>query len=113
NNVEVAFDKQGVERRLPRDAELALYRIAQEALSNVARHAKARRARLTILFGEKEIALGVSDDGVGFQTPKSPTDFAPNGHFGLLGIYERAELIGARLEIESIAGKGTNLMVTL
>ena len=113
NGLEVKFDKQGTERRLAREAELALYRIAQESLNNVARHAKARSALVNILFGEKEIILEVSDDGVGFQTPKSPTDFASNGHFGLLGIHERAELIGARLEVESARGSGTRLRVRL
>ena len=93
--------------------ELALYRIAQEALNNVVRHSQAKRADLRILFGEKVIELKVSDNGIGFDMPKSPTDFAPNGHFGLLGMRERAELIGARLEVESTVGEGTNLRVKL
>jgi len=113
NQMETDFQKQGHERRLQSEVELALYRIAQEALSNVAHHAKANHAILHFSFSDHEIQLAVSDDGIGFQMPKSPTDFAPNGHFGLLGIHERADLIGARLEIESVIGKGTSLKVVL
>ena len=110
NHLDVEFHQSGQERRLPREVELALYRIAQEALNNVVRHARAKRAALSIAF-DKEIQLEVTDDGVGFSVPKSPTDFAPSGHFGLLGMRERADLIGARLEVESEAGRGTRLIV--
>lgn len=113
NSLQVDFHQSGEEQRLSREVELALYRIAQEALSNVVRHSKAKRADVGIAFGHKEIKLEVGDDGVGFQMPKSPTDFAPGGHFGLLGMRERAELIGARLEVRSGAGTGTRLSVRL
>ena len=113
NSLEVAFTQQGLERRLPPDVELALYRIAQEALNNVVRHAKASQAELSVIFGDREICLEVNDDGVGFQMPNSPTDFAPSGHFGLVGIRERAELIGARLAVRSEGGRGTRLSVRL
>jgi len=111
NAMNIEFQKSGEEQRLSHEVELALYRIAQEALNNVVRHSQAKRADLHISFGEKEIELEVSDNGIGFNMPKSPTDFAPNGHFGLLGIHERADLIGARLEVESARGKGTKLKV--
>ena len=55
----------------------------------------------------------VEDNGNGFVAPASPTEFAPNGHFGLLGIHERADLIGARLEIESALGEGTKIEVLI
>ncbi len=113
NRVDIDFQKTGQERRLSREVELSLYRIAQEALSNVARHSKAERAALAIAYDEREIKLEIRDDGVGFDMPKSPTDFAASGHFGLLGIRERAELIGARLEVESALGRGTRLKVQL
>ena len=113
NSLDVEFEKTGEEQRLSREVELALYRMAQEALNNVVRHSQAKRADLHISFGEKEIKLEVSDNGIGFDMPKSPTDFAPSGHFGLLGIRERADLIGARLEVESAPGKGTRLRVRL
>jgi len=112
NHLEVDFQQSGQECRMSREVELALYRIAQEALNNVVHHAKAKHATLLIGF-DKEIKLEVTDDGVGFSVPKSPTDFAPSGHFGLLGMGERADLIGARLEVSSEAGRGTRLSVRL
>lgn len=113
NQVLVEFQQTGQERRLSHETELALYRIAQEALSNIVKHSNATRAQLRIDFGETQILMEIIDDGIGFDMPKSPTDFAQNGHFGLLGIRERADLIGARLEVESSIGKGTRLTVRL
>jgi signal transduction histidine kinase len=113
SGVKIAFVKEGAERRLPAPVELALYRIAQEGLNNVARHAQATRAELGIHFNHDKIELRISDNGVGFEAPNSPADFAPSGHFGLLGMYERADLIGARLRIQSTPGKGTHLAIQL
>jgi len=109
---QVDFRMLGNEHRLSREVELALYRIAQEALNNVVHHAKADHATLEIAF-DQEIKLEVTDNGTGFSVPKSPTEFASKGHFGLLGMRERAELIGGRLEIQSEEGKGTRLSVRL
>ncbi len=113
NHLIVDFQKTGEERRLSREEELSLYRIAQEALSNVVKHSKASHADVNIAFETSEIIMEVSDNGNGFIVPKSPTEFAPNGHFGLMGMHERADLIGARLEMESALGKGTSLKVVL
>jgi signal transduction histidine kinase len=109
----VEFQKTGQERRLSRDEELSLYRIAQEALNNVVKHADATRAEVNIFFEDSEIQMEVRDNGKGFIVPNSPTEFASNGHFGLLGVHERADLIGARLEIESVLGGGTRVQVRL
>ncbi len=113
NAINIDFQKTGEEQRLSHEVELAIYRIAQEALSNVVRHSQAKNADLHISFGEKQVELEVSDNGIGFDMPKSPTDFAPKGHFGLLGIRERADLIGARLEVVAATGNGTKLRVRL
>lgn len=109
----IDFQSTGKEIRLTPEVELTLYRMAQEGLSNVSRHAKASRASVAIHFSPENITLFVSDDGVGFIVPESPAEFAPSGHYGLLGIQERAELIGARLKIQSVTGKGTQLAITL
>lgn len=111
--LQVDFRRTGPEKRLTREAELALYRIAQQALNNVVRHAQARHSSVTMDFSEAEIRLDVWDDGIGFAVPPHPTDLAPAGHFGLLGMRERAELIGARLEIRSEPGVGTRVSVRL
>ena len=111
-DLDVDFMLLGKEHRLSREVELSLYRIAQEALNNVLHHAQAKHAVLSIEFGS-EIKLEVRDDGIGFTVPKSPTEFAPSGHFGFLGMRERADLIGGKLDVHSESGKGTRLAVTL
>jgi signal transduction histidine kinase len=108
----VKFEKSGRERRLPPKVELALYRIAQEGLSNVVRHAGASQAKVSLQFADGGVNLTIQDDGLGFVVPESPAAMAPAGHFGLLGIQERAEAIGARLHIQSAPGCGTCLQVT-
>ncbi len=113
NQLVVDFQKTGQERRLSHEVELSLYRIAQEALNNVVKHSKATHADLIIAFDTSGIKMEVSDNGNGFLVPKSPTELAPSGHFGLMGVHERADLINARLEIESALGKGTSLKVKL
>lgn len=110
HGLQVEFWKIGEEQRLPAEVELALYRIAQEALSNVIRHAQARQAQVRLIF-DTDIQLEITDDGLGFEMPKTPTDFALSGHFGLLGMRERAELINATLEIETAPGNGTCVKV--
>jgi signal transduction histidine kinase len=113
SGIPVHFQIKGTEKRLPPAIELALYRIAQEALNNVAQHSQAANANLTINFSLQGLTLEVSDDGKGFQTPKSPADLAPEGHYGLLGIHERVELIGATLSIQSSSQQGTLISVWL
>jgi signal transduction histidine kinase len=110
--LDVEYILLGEEHRLPREVELSMYRIAQEAVNNVVHHAQAKQAVVSLQFN-KDIRLEVRDDGVGFVVPKSPTEFAPSGHFGFLGMRERADLIGARLDVQSDTGKGTRLTVTL
>jgi signal transduction histidine kinase len=87
--------------------------MAQEGLSNVARHANASQAFIVISFNQRSVTLTISDDGQGFVVPESPAEFAPRGHYGLLGLHERAELIGANLEIHSTMDQGTRLIITL
>jgi signal transduction histidine kinase len=113
DNLRVEFHRTGSERRLSSEAELALYRMAQEALSNVTRHAQAVQASLSIAFKPDAVIMTISDNGRGFQVPASPAALAPSGHFGLLGLHERAELIGARLAIQSAPGRGTQVIVNM
>ena len=113
SGIKIAFSNHGNERRLPSSIELALYRMAQEALSNVARHSRASQAALNVQFEPNNLQLEIKDNGNGFQVPESPGELAPQGHFGLLGLYERAELIGANLVINSKVGEGTRLVIGL
>jgi two-component system sensor histidine kinase UhpB len=109
----IDFKRSGTEVRLSAPIELALYRIGQEALSNILRHAQASQATLKISYAPDHVTLEVSDDGVGFEVPESPAEFAPSGHFGLLGMHERTEMIGATLKIQSSPAKGSQVTVTL
>jgi signal transduction histidine kinase len=113
SGIAITFERIGTEVRLSPPVELALYRIGQEALNNVVRHAQATQAALQIRFSPDAVTLEVSDNGVGFEVPESPAEFAPGGHFGLLGMYERTEMIGAKLNIRSSPGKGSRVVVTL
>jgi signal transduction histidine kinase len=88
--------------RLPEAVETALYRIAQEALTNVAKHARAKHVDIAVGRGPRRVRLRVSDDGRGF-------DPAAGGQFGLSGMAERADLLGGRLTVESAPGGGTML----
>lgn len=109
----ITFQRVGTERRLPPMTELALYRMAQEGLSNVVRHAQADQVDIQLRFEEQVITLTVQDNGCGFIVPESPADMAATGHFGLLGIQERAELIGAQIKLQSNPGVGTILTIVL
>jgi PAS domain S-box-containing protein len=96
--------------RLPPDAETALYRIAQEALTNIARHAHASNVDVILERRADDVLLIIEDNGVGFET--ADLDDRSQG-FGLLGMQERAALVGATLEIESAAGGGTTILVRM
>ncbi len=103
----------GAERRLPEERELVLFRIAQEAMRNVWRHAQATQAEVTIEFGEGKTKITISDNGKGFTLPKMMGDLAKEGKLGLAGMQERARLIGATLTVQSELGKGSSLTVEL
>jgi two-component system sensor histidine kinase DegS len=101
----------GTPRRVDGPVELALFRIAQEALRNVEKHAQAASAKVDLDFRSAGIQLSMADDGLGFAPPKNISDLARVGKLGLLGMKERAELVGGSLEVHSIPGKGTRLVV--
>lgn len=96
--------------RLPPDVETALYRIAQEALTNVAKHAAASNVEVILERRTDSVLLIVEDDGVGFDPASRET--SAEG-FGLVSMRERAALVGATLEIESSSGNGTAILVRL
>ena len=104
---------QGQPRRLEPAHELALYRIAQEALRNIVRHANATWAQVRLRFGPRQVKLEIQDNGRGFEVPESPAAFAAQGHYGLLGMYERADLIAARLSLHAEPGQGTRVELVL
>jgi two-component system CheB/CheR fusion protein len=94
--------------QISRDAEVAFYRVAQEALNNVSKHAHASRADVVLSASDGQVVLVVEDDGVGFDA--AGDGFGAKG-LGLAGMRERAALVGATLEVESAAGRGTSIFL--
>jgi len=103
--ITITFESTGDPRRVDPVIETVLFRVAQEALTNILRHAHTDTASLRILFEKEQIILTIADQGAGF-TP----DLKGQG-FGLAGINERVELINGRVEIDSAPGKGTTITV--
>jgi signal transduction histidine kinase len=109
----IHFDTAGAVRRLPPDLELAAYRVVQEALNNALQHAGASQVWVEVRFEDAHLVLSVRDDGQGFEAPALPDSLARRGHFGLMGIQERAMLYGGQLSIRSAPGQGTTVIVRM
>jgi PAS domain S-box-containing protein len=103
----------GQESRLGAELELALFRIVQEALSNVKRHSEAGSVQVQIEFGAGSVKAVVTDDGRGFEAPKRLSDLASERRLGLAGMEERAWMLGGRVSLESRTGAGTSVMVEI
>ncbi|CAG0937707.1 partial Signal transduction histidine-protein kinase/phosphatase DegS, partial [Thermoflexales bacterium] len=99
---------EGEIQRLAPERELALYRIVQEALNNVVKHAQAQHVQVELNYGAQLTVL-IRDDGHGFELPNRADALSDWGHFGLIGMRERAELIAAQLTIQSAPGVGTTI----
>lgn len=105
--VEVAHDN--LTRRLPRAVELAAYRIVQEALTNIGKHARATACVINLRRQDSDLEISVEDDGLGFD----PADMADTRGLGLVGMRERAALLDGRVALESARGAGTRVRVRL
>jgi signal transduction histidine kinase len=106
-SLEIKFGIFRVNERLPANMEIALYRIVQEALNNVVRHARATRVDVIIQRRDDILILIVEDNGVGYD----PAVAMKSDRLGLFGMRERAEMLGGKLVVESAAGKGTTVFV--
>ncbi len=110
--IRALFEVRGRVRRLDRDKELAVFRIAQEALRNVEKHSHATRVRGCLSFRRGSISASIDDDGAGFAA--SGGGVAEHSeHLGLIGMQERARLAGGRVTIRSVAGSGTRVQLDL
>jgi signal transduction histidine kinase len=101
-----------VDHRPAPEVETILYRVAQEALTNVSKHAQARHVWIRLTAEEHAVDLTIRDDGIGFD-PAQAARLVEDGHFGLAGMRERVELGGGRLEVDSRPGQGTTIGVEL
>ena len=110
------FQVNGKERALEKHVEVTLFRIIQEGLNNIHRHAGVSEGRLRLLFSPNDLSILISDEGRGFdmeETEEMRKSGTGNGHFGILGMEERAKLIGASLNVISHPGEGTKIHVKL
>lgn len=95
--------------RLPPEVETVVYRVVQEALTNITRHASATTASITVIVAERRVRTLVEDDGIGFAADAGPK----RGHLGLRGMVERADLVGGTVELSSTPGSGTTIVLEL
>lgn len=101
----------GLGQRLARPLEVEFYRIIQEALTNISKHARAKRVKLRLVVEDGVATLGLEDDGVGFDA--TATLLNPSRGLGLLGMRERVELVGGSFHIDSMPGGGTRIRITV
>lgn len=112
--IEVSLTGAEPEPRLPVAIETVLFRITQEALTNVARHARAGRVEIALETVEDEVRLTIADDGVGFDpTAPGPTNQDGRQHWGLVNMIERAYAVGGRCRVDSGPGEGTRVIVEI
>jgi signal transduction histidine kinase/ligand-binding sensor domain-containing protein len=109
--VQVDVDVAGNGRKLPEEMEQQILRIAQEAVTNTVKHAHAKKVRIHLEMENGRLSLMVADDGQGFEQTDAFSEIG--GHFGLLGMRERAERLGGELQLHSEPGQGTKVEVTV
>jgi signal transduction histidine kinase len=108
---EVKFHQERTLGRLAPDIETACFRIVQEALTNITRHAHARQVDISLRRDSSDVLLQVSDDGVGFDTGAMHERATNGASLGVLGMQERATLLGGQLDISSQPGKGSTVLL--
>ncbi len=107
SRLEVAFSRSGLETPVPPEVQLTVFRVLQESLTNVAKHAEAHAVRVSLVFHEDSLVLTVADDGKGFSGEAAP------GHYGLVNLRERARKLDGEAEVRSAPGQGTTVALTL
>jgi signal transduction histidine kinase len=109
----VEMQERGSEHELAADLQRAVIRIVGEALRNVAQHAGARHATVTLSYSGRDVTVQVTDDGAGFDAATIAATAEANGHFGLVGMRERAGAVGGTLVLTSAPGSGTTVAATI
>ncbi len=110
--IRVEYESEGTDFESTPDESLALFRIVQEALNNVKKHSQADTVHVSIAAGADGISIQIRDNGRGFQLPQTYGRLAQSGKLGLLGMAERAQYIGALLEIKPAEGMGTTVSIS-
>ncbi len=109
----VYYSCEGQSSRLDGEIELTAYRVVQEALTNVARHAEASRVQVSAVVSPGSLHLAIDDDGCGFDIQALHASGKPRSGLGLLGMQERAEPLGGKVTVSSLPGEGTHIEVLL
>jgi two-component system sensor histidine kinase UhpB len=114
-SLSVDFQASGLKERLPTEIETVVYRIVQEALTNVARHAQAHTVQVRVEGDAETIQVTISDDGKGFKMERYQQTLEPGQEhgWGMVGMRERASLLGGTLRITSSPGKGTTIYASI
>jgi signal transduction histidine kinase len=113
DGLQAEFRLKGEPRRLSSEVELTLFRIAQEALNNVRKHAQAMKVVTTVELSDSSVKLTVQDNGQGFKPPTLTDHPGSSIGLGLIGMHERARLLGGTLVVDSVPGQGTQIIVNV
>jgi two-component system, NarL family, sensor histidine kinase UhpB len=111
--ITLTLDLMSDGNKLPERVSLALFRIYQQSLANILRHAHATCVNIRLILDDQHVQLGIEDNGDGFEVPPRLVDLIHAGHYGLVGSAERAEAIGGTLTIDSQPGRGTTIFVNV
>ncbi len=111
--MKIQVESEDLLKDLPLNTQLLLFRIAQEALRNIARHAGASQAVVSVRSDGRKLSMTITDDGRGFEVPATLSDLAGSGRMGLAGMSERVRLLGGVLNIRSVLGQGSMVEVEL
>jgi len=112
-NMSIHLQIEGLEERLLHRVEDTIFAIVREAINNIKKHSRANNVWLTVIRDEKKLVTTIRDDGQGFNVEEVEISYATRGSIGLLNLYERAEMLGGRISIESAPGQGTTVSLTV
>jgi len=113
NGLVCKLSEVGTPFRLPSSTEIAVYRVVQEALTNIQKHANATTVNLRLQFQEGKFVVELRDNGNGFDLSQTLSSAISVGHMGLLGMKQRAEILGGNIKIKTAEGKGTTITLSL
>lgn len=99
------------DQRIPNNVAICVFRVSQESLRNIMRHANASSINIKLSITEQEVALDITDNGLGFTVPSRLSELTRDNHFGLVGMAERISWVNGNLDIQSTLGHGTHIMV--
>jgi signal transduction histidine kinase len=112
-NMRLSIQIEDIDHLYPPEKQIIIYRILQEGLTNIGKHARAQNASVTVQRRKKQVVFRVEDDGKGFDAQKTIAGYALDKGMGLAAIGERSRMLGGRLDISSSEGKGTRIHLTV